>query len=683
MAFDLKKHLEDHAYFFKEYREIEKDHLHFNVSFSDLQFIGRDKEKVMMDFNDELKKSQTYKQSNGYDRNGKPVPANRTIHLGIAIVAEALHFEDPDGSDTMPHWHYMLNGDEKSEFGTRLGISYSLLRLHISTVAEQFDLTPNFDVMTEHNPQGVSNLTDAVNRLTWSWKKMTNDELRKDIDTRGLNNAVKILTDYCLKTNNLTYYVKSMEGLKTRLNRLKLDVEVDGHNLRNTYPIPLTKNDMKVIELIKEKRFNQKDIKPYLKNPILIDFVRHSAKTTKPFIITALKEQTSLLDRIYTNKKAVDNFLKLSKKTPTLKKSRLTKAQNKTLSVKSELGRNLKLAAQSSTNEKELRSLMQDAGYEGFCFKKTKGSISGCFYIEDGKKQNFKFIDINVNWSQIKRKLMENTRKRDNGGKLEKKELHKRDLKPFDTPTQPKPLAKTVKIEYKTEEIVKKKAKAKERSQTRRMADEFADGIREFGDKLQALIEKIGIVISNIEQQHRKNREIEADTRTANKRNEDFRERITEANGQNGEIETKIAVNEQSDRRSRELRERIAEAKQRNTEIKTKIASYEQAESTSNGFVIQITSSEKRNEELRERNDSIDSRIGRVRLRIAEVDGYGFEESQIKKGERRNEGLRAEIAEIEGSTPINQKKSPTLKKRPLEDNIEDNQVKSPQKKHTP
>ena len=484
MSFDLEAHLKNHAEHFEKFREISPKSMHFNFSFLDLQFIGKDKKQVMYDLLKEIKKPMTYREPNGW-RDGKQLFANRTIDLGKSTEVEAIHFKDPEGLDTMPHIHLI-----EAE-GTRLGKGFSTLRKHISIISEKYGLTPNFDEISEHNPMSVKKLAKAVNTLTWSWKKMTNTELRKDIDTRGLDNAIDILEAYALKTNNLTYYVKSMEGLKTRLNRLKLDVEYQGHNLRNTYPIPLKEDDLTVVKLIAEKKFNQKDMKPHLKNHILRDFIRHSTGTSKPFIINTLKEQTTLLDGMRKNQKAVENYVKLSAREPQLKKSQLTKPQNRSLSIKNDLGVNLRLAAQSVSNEKELRSIMQEAGYQDFGLKKLRGSVKGCFYFENDKKQEFKFIDINVNWSEIKRDLMTNARKQENGVQVEKKELHKCDLKPFDDLAQPKPLVKkpkTVEIEYRAKEIKKEKEKQKEKSRARRFADEFINrtrnGIRELKNQI-------------------------------------------------------------------------------------------------------------------------------------------------------------------------------------------------------
>ncbi len=493
MAFDLEKHLKNHAEYFKKFKEINPKSMHFNFSFLDLQFIGKDKKQVMVDLLEELKKPTSYRVANGW-KNGKQVFANRAIDLHNSTEIEAIHFKDPEDNDTMPHIHLMISDK------TRLGKNYSLLKKHISTISEKFGVSPNFDELTEHNPMSVKNLSKAVSSLTWSWKKMSNDELRKDINTRGIDNAISILSAYAIKTNNLTYYIKSLEGLKARLNRLKLDVEYQGHNLRNTYPLPLKEVDLKVIKLIVEKRFNQKDMKPHLKNPILRDFIRHSAGTSKPYIITSLKEMTHLLeDGVYKNQKAVENYLKLlSRIPPQVKKSQLTKEQNRELSSKSNLSMDLKLAAQSSTNEKELRALMQEAGYQGFGFKKQKGSIKGCFYLEDEKKQVFKFDDININWSNIKRALMENHQNKENGQEIQKKEPLKRNLKPLDGTTHPMLLTKTpkaIKIDYKHEEVEKSKNQNKEKSKMRRMADEliqkFRNGIQKFKAGIQRIKRKI------------------------------------------------------------------------------------------------------------------------------------------------------------------------------------------------
>jgi hypothetical protein len=539
--FDFVSHLKNHAYMFAQHQKHYDDDLRIKFSFLDLQFLGRDKEKVMENFVADLKKPAIYNQKNGFRADGTQKFTNRIMDLGADIKMEAIHFKGIDGEDTMPHYH--MTADKKVRFGR----NYSFLKKHISEIASKHNLTPHFDVVTEHNPLFTQNLAKACTSLTWSWKKMTNEELKKDINARGLNGAIEKLSAYSLKTDNLTYYIKSLETVRTRLNRLRLDVQYQDHNLRDTYPIPLSSKDMEVIQFIQDKNFTQKEIKPYLKHPIFRDFIRHSAGTSTPFIINALKRQTHLLNGMMKNQTAVKNYVKLMERDTSLKKSQLTPANNKTLSQKNNLKANLLKVVQSVTNEKSLQLGMQKSGYTGFALKKSKGSVIGCIYVDNGKKKSINFIDISIKWSAIKRALISNATKEKNGEDLPKNSVIKANASPLKNIYIPKPMPKTVRIEYK---IDTRKNYNKKKSKIRRMFESTIKRVKtriaEFKSKIYTLEQ-----VNRATEQIGASEEIKAEIRGL----EDRRDKESRN------------PSEITDRRA-ELKADIEKARERNTEAK-------------------------------------------------------------------------------------------------------------------
>jgi len=202
-----------------------------------------------------------------------------------------------------------------------------------------------------------------------------------------------------------------MEGLKTRLNRMKLDVKYKRHNLRDTFPIPLKTDDMEVIELLKNRTFTQKAIKPYLKNPILRDFIRHSAKTTKPYIYDTLKKQTNLLDNVSKNKQAIASYIKLMGKETPMRKSQLRPKDNQKLLRKNELRRIIIEVRKCATNEKMFCTLMQAAMYVDFTLSKKSGKVIGCGYTELGSKRTVNFTDLGLHWGEIRKSFTINVKK--------------------------------------------------------------------------------------------------------------------------------------------------------------------------------------------------------------------------------------------------------------------------------
>ena len=489
---NIKQHIEHHAELFVEKSEYHPSDLHFNFSYLDLQFLDRDPKEVMTDLLNELMKPTFYKEPNGWrkDKNGNDVQkfTNRKIDLSKSIKVYALHLKGLNGEDTMPHFHLLHDPNE------RFGRNYSLLRKHISIVSEKFGLTSNFDVMKETSSNNNKKLASAIKNLSWQWRKMTNDALKKSLEDKGIENAMKIFLDYTLKTSNLTYYIKTMEHLKSRLNSLRMDIFYDGHNIRQTYPIPLVEQDMEIIKLIQNREFSQKAIKPYINNHLFRDYVRFSAKTTTPYIVNAIKKQTKLLDGVKGNQKAVDSYKKLIDNEEVIKKSRLSKSDNQTIKSRVKFKEDLLSIVKSSTAEKSLRANMHQAGYRNFGLKKQKGKVIGCFYSENEQKITHKFIDLDIQYSTIKKELMSNQRKENSGESLPQNKIIKERVEP-----QPKRsltlTPKVVEIEYKSKEIVKQKAIKKEQAKERRERDgligKLKRGISWFKGKIRELENKI------------------------------------------------------------------------------------------------------------------------------------------------------------------------------------------------
>lgn len=525
---DLIAHFKSHAVHFNQYsnEKITKQNLHFTFSIEDLQFIDKDQDEIMMQIFNILKEPMSYLVKNGFftKTNGerKQRYANRSIDLGNELVAEAYHKIDPLGNDTMPH-HHLLSTD-----GVRWGKNFSLLKLHISKICEEFNLIPNFDEMTEHNPLGVKRLAKGVKSMTWSWQQNTKNQFEKQIEN-GIENGIKKLTEYTVKTNSLSYYVKSMETLKRRLNQSKIDLEYHDINLRYGYPIPLSNDDKSVIKLIQDKNFTQKAMKPYFKNPILRDFVRYSAGTTKPYIVEALKQYTDMFGGVRKNKKAVQSYVRLNKKIAAnvIRKSQITSEQNKDLSIKNNIRVDIVSAADMSSNIEELHQHMQKA-YAGFGLTKNKGSVVGCFYKEGEKKQTIMFNEIGLRWSDIKHTMMLNSKKIEIGLDIPKKQFIKPTLnypiQPISPTTKGGNTEKVTKVETiinksKVAKIEEDAKKAKKRSFIRRIFEKAIKKVKRNIQRIKILFdrEKEQEQVLTAELRAAKNKELElaAELKTA------------------------------------------------------------------------------------------------------------------------------------------------------------------------
>ena len=485
--FDIKAHLKNHAFYFKQYKEIEKDDLHFNVSFLDIQFFDKNEnaEEILFKLLEELKKEASYKVRNGYyiDKNGnkRQKYTIRTIKLADVIKIEVIHITGANGEYVMPHFHFILRKN------ARLGKNFSLLMQHINEVSKKFNLKPNFAEISQNNPHSYKNLQKSVKNFSWIVRKMTNQDFKKYVETK-LSDKLDKLTEYTLLSNNLQYYIKTLEFIKKRLNRQRIDFIYKNHNLRNTYPLPLTNDDMQVIKLINEKKFSQKDIKSYLNNAILRDFVRYSyfKDKSKALIINSLSKQTELLQNLRPNKRIIDNYLKLYKKTLDLDKKQLLQEQEKEKEIKSIkeiLKEDLIKVSQTCKNEKELREKMKALGYIDFGFKKKSGKVYAYqFKLKDNDKKIIVKCSDSIDIKKIRAILKENFIKSKQNKAIKSDLSNERSQ--IATYTLPKALeastaSKVVEINYKTEEIEKQKEKARKKVKERREYERDYQRIRE------------------------------------------------------------------------------------------------------------------------------------------------------------------------------------------------------------
>ena len=530
---DLDVYLKNHAIYYKEYKKIDKNDLSFNFSFLDIQFFksGQPPEKTLFELLQELKKPAEYKVKNGYyiTKNGekKPKYTTRKINLNDVIKIEAIHITGSEGEYVMPHIHLVLSKN------ARLGKDFSLLKTHIIEVSKKFGLRPNFAELPKNNPASYKNLAKTVKNFSWIIRKMPNPDFKKYVETK-LQDKLDKLWKYTLLSNNLQYYIKTFEFIKKRLNRQKLEFKWQGHNLQNTYPIPLTQEDLEIIDLINKKKFSQKDIKPYLNNAIMRDFVRYSyfKDKNKALIINSLSKQTELLQNLRPNKKVIDNYLKLYKKTLNFNKQQQLQEQQKEKEIKSikEILKNdLIKIAKTCLNEKELREKMQEEGYKEFGFKKKQGKVYAYQFklpAED-KKIIVKCAD-SINIKEIRAILKENWIKSKKNETIKSNISNERSQ--INTYLLPKPLEtpQPVPVTYKTQEIEEQKEKQKTLMRKRREYERNYKTIRELIAITTTNATSIKLFTSELARDTQREFTIKRDIRELAKRELQFKRRFKE-----------------------------------------------------------------------------------------------------------------------------------------------------------
>jgi hypothetical protein len=331
------------------------------------------------------------------------------------------------------------------------------------------------------------------------------------------------LEQYTLATNNTLFYFKTMQSLQKRLKDNKINFTWKNHNLREVIPIEtiLSQEDLKVIELINQKKFNQKDIKEYLQNPILRDFARYSyyKDLKKSYIIKGLK-QTTLLKNPQPNQKLLNNFLKLYEKQNESKKrkSQLSQEDNLALYFKNKL---LEIA-KKSLNDKELKDKLVTEYNIKLKFKKRKGKVVGYTFIKDNKEYYFKQNEIITyqNLGQILKQNREyflNLKLKEDKPKIEyRKEKNENELQTIISTIKPSVDRANELKRSIAGQIERAERNGGEFDETKRRADneieeckrlereaqtgigEFREKFRKFGERIQRKIGSIADAIGRI-----------------------------------------------------------------------------------------------------------------------------------------------------------------------------------------
>jgi hypothetical protein len=387
--YDITTYIKNHSIYFKQYREkVSSDILAFDVSFLDLQFLDRNIEETMKSLLSKLREKTIYEVKNGFNLNkyGQKIQAytHRVIELEKVVQAEAIHTYDIDGKATMPHFHFLIDPS------ARLGKDYSLLKKHVEEVSKEFHLRPHF----AEESKGEKKLMLSVKKFTWHITKTTDKNFKNIVQDGRLKKGLDLLLKYSSKTDNLTYYIKTLENVKIKLKRTKQDFIWHGYNLKHIYPIPLSTRDKDVIDIIKNHP-TKKEIKKHFDHPIMRDYIRYSSNTTKAYIIESIKRQTTIFNHLKKSQETVRKYKEIQKD-----------MWEKDLFTKEKLYKDLIIASTQASNEKQLKLTLQKKGYTGLGFSKIGGKKVGIFYYHNRKKKSITFKELGISWRKITANLM-------------------------------------------------------------------------------------------------------------------------------------------------------------------------------------------------------------------------------------------------------------------------------------
>lgn len=183
------------------------------------------------------------------------------------------------------------------------------------------------------------------------------------------------------------------------------------HDLKESYPIPLSQEDHKVIELVTTpQKLFKKHLRGLEDNLILQDYVRYS-EDKKAYIIDALRNNKGIVFYKNQQKASTIKEMVLGKLENDATKDYATIQEERTQVTFKSLFRNVfHKALTTSKSEVELRECMLQH-YSLFSKKKINGKWIG-YTTQDAneKKIVVKFDDLHVTSSQILYKLLQNSK---------------------------------------------------------------------------------------------------------------------------------------------------------------------------------------------------------------------------------------------------------------------------------
>lgn len=431
--FNIVTHILDHAEYLYNLDDTHthtdtRELLHFNISFHDFLFKNeKDEVARLKEFVHETIKPTIIEEKNGFykrvDGTLKQKYTKRSLDISDASIA--IHIEDDKKQKTYPHIHFLFNAKKK------LGNAYSTLKIHLSNIASNMGLMINMNKITAYNPKSVLNLQRSCKRFSWMVKKATAKQLNKMLDkqdylTRRLDGLYS-LTD---TTRNLSFLVKTMNHLKKRLKYTHRSFIYKEHDLKESYPIPLTQEDQKVLDIVTApKKIFKKHLRGLEDNLILQDYVRFS-EDKKAYIIDALRNNCKFVFYKNQQKASVIKEAVLSKLNKDASKNYETiQVERMQVTFKSLFRNMFYEALNTSKNEVELRECMLQK-YSLFSKKKVDGKWVG-YTTQDTNDQKIviKFDDLHVTSSQILYKLSQNVKEHNQPSNQEKISLEISDLK--------------------------------------------------------------------------------------------------------------------------------------------------------------------------------------------------------------------------------------------------------------
>lgn len=331
------------------------------------------------------------------DRNGnkKEYFSNKSFELNsdtLSAYHNRAFNSDIEFDNIEPHFHFLFDSSKHT------GKNYYHLKKHFQTIASKYNLVFHFDEEKDRSVNKYQGLMEKCSRFSWFTQKMTDKQLVNYVNSKqnDLTNNLELLYDYATATGNLQFYIKAMNNIKKRLDKLNLDFNFRDNNIRKIYPIPIDEVTNETLIAIANK--DNKKLKELMTrdNFLARDYIKY-INDFQSTIIDELKQRDYIFPIISSNDLILDNMIGKSKT--------VSRTSDKYITFNNAVKNDILEALKYAKNEIELKNLLNTFGYENISFRNQniqgKRKKTGIKFTHQNKSYTVYFNQIGLDESTI------------------------------------------------------------------------------------------------------------------------------------------------------------------------------------------------------------------------------------------------------------------------------------------
>lgn len=362
--------------------------------------------KLMLDEIINTKYTFRVKTREYFDKNGnkKEYFSNKSFDLAsdtLSAYHNRAFSSEIDFDNIEPHFHFLLDSSKQT------GLNYYHLKKHLQTIASKYNLVFHFDEEKDRSVNKYQGLMEKCSRFSWFTQKMTDKQVINYVNSKAddLTKNLELLYDYATATGNLQFYIKAMNNIKKRLNRLDLDFEFRSNNIRHIYPIPIDEiTNETLIAIVNKDKEKLKELMTR-DNFLARDYIKYT-NGFQSTIIDELKQRDYIFPIISSNDLILENMKGKSKTE--------FRSSDKFLSFNNAVKNDILEALKYSKNEIELKEILLKFGYKDLGFRNQniqgKRKKTGLKFSYEDKSYTVYFNQIGLDESTILFHLRNNSK---------------------------------------------------------------------------------------------------------------------------------------------------------------------------------------------------------------------------------------------------------------------------------